>query len=156
MEKGEGKKEVISLQSVADDAIGGLLTGIGGVAGTTAMIYANQKMNPWIVSALGFGLGIGSRIASNYVSNKKVKEGIKDVANGITAAASVALAVKAVKTFAPDFFNSLPAPVQSAIPQTLNGGEREQVFRIPTLYGASDLLSGDYQEAQVMSSSILS
>lgn len=152
------EKEKITVNTVVDDVVGGMLTGTGVVAASVAMKYANGKVNPWVVSLIALGMGIGGRVASNFVSNKKVKEGIKDVANGFTAAGALDLTVKAVKEFAPNLLTALPTEVQSAIPSL--SGDREQVFRIPGLYGTeSDLLRGlnnSFQEAEVVGSSLLS
>jgi hypothetical protein len=153
-------KEKLTVNTVVDDVVGGLLTGIGVVTASILIAYANGKVNstnklvPYAISTGAIALGTGARIASNFVGNKKVKEGIKDFANGVTAAGSLGVAVKALKEFAPSL---LPAEVQAAIPPQLSGGERVESFSqavIPSLYGDFDRLNG-YQEANVVGSSLL-
>jgi hypothetical protein len=158
MEK--GKKEVLTLNTVTNDLVGGLTTGLGVVGGSVAMKYASGKVNPWIVSGVGILFGIGTRIAANFVDNKAAKDGIKDFSTGILAAGVLDATIKAVKQFAPNLMSTLPAEVQAAIPTSLGGGERVQEFRTPQLYGpgGTQLLNGnvDYMPANVVGSSLLS
>lgn len=153
--KEESKKEKLTVKTAVDDVIGGALVGTGVVGASVVMKVASAKfnLNPWLTPAIALALGIGGRIGANLVSNKNVKDGIKDVSSGFVAAAALDLAYKGLKKF--DLLAKLPDELQTSIPQ-LSGGDRAQVISVPGFYGASDALRGDFQEANVMSSRLLS
>lgn len=157
--------ESLSVQSVTDDLIGGLMIGTGGIAAAAVMKTVNgtKKINPLLVAVLTLALGIATRIASGYLQNKKIKESIRDLSAGIIAAGSIDTAIKTLDTVYPSWRSMLPESLRNSLPAALGAAPYTMSYNVPTaniLNGMDDInsnmLNGDVpQEAQVISSAML-
>lgn len=157
--------ETLSVQSVTDDLIGGLMIGTGGIAAAALMKTVNgtKKIHPLLVAAITLALGIAGRIGSGYLQNKKIKESLRDLSAGVIAAGSIDTAIKTLDTVYPQWRNMLPENLRNALPAALGAAPYTLSYNVPTsnvLNGGvgeinSNMLNGDVQDAQVISSNIL-
>lgn len=157
--------ESLSVQSVTDDLIGGLMIGTGGIAAAALMTTVNgtKKINPLLVAVITLALGIATRLGSGYLQNKKIKESLRDLSAGIIAAGAIDASIKTLDTVYPAWREMLPPNLRKALPVPLGAAPYTMSYNIPTanmLNGMEDInsnmLNGDgVQEAQVISSTML-
>ena len=125
-------KEKVTVSTVTDDLMGGLLIGTGGI-GTAALVKgvnAKFKLHPLVVAFVALALGIAARMSSNLVADKKIKESIKDLSSGMIAVASVDSAIKLLDMVYPAWRNMLPRSLQTALPTALGEAPAQEVIEM--------------------------